>query len=247
MKKRIFVFALAALLLVLLCGCNALDELRETRAEFDGENIVYQGVTYSKLPVCPALYPDIDYDRVVYVVEPDVPLLLISTYCQEQLYQSRDNDFLVHDYEETVYCREDIHAEVSKAIREGWEYTKVYYEYMVYTNDGWDYEEHRYMLTREQIEALELLTTNVEPQKLDEGMQLQSDWCVNLYECSEDELFQRYSGQIAVVGSTYYLLTDDHQLNELAFKVPAGMVSVFDDITEAYRSAYEDEDFDQYA
>lgn len=246
MKKKIFVFALAAVMLFLLCGCDALDELRETRAEFDGENIIYQGVTYVKLPVCPALNPDADYDNAVYVVEPDVPLLLISTHCQEQLYQSEDGNFLVYDYKETVYCREDMHAKVSKSIREGWEYTKVYYHYYEYSDD-WDTQVQKYMLTQEQIDALELLTTNVEPQKLDEGMQLQSDWRVSLYECSEDELFQRYSAQIAAVGSIYYLLIDDHQLNELAFKVPEGMVSIFDDITEAYRNAFADEEIDRYA
>ena len=248
MKKRSLALFLTLVMVFLLCGCDALDELRLQRAEYDWKDIVHQGVTYKKLPICPALNPDIDYDRPVYVVEPDVPLLLISTECLASFYQSKDSNFLLYDYGETVYCRENMYEELSKTIREGWEYTKAYYEYIEYTDDGWDYEVHKYMLTQEQIDAVELLTTNVEPQKLDEGMQLQSDWCVNLYECSEDGYFQRYSGQIAAAGGTYYLLTNDHQLNELAFKVPDGMVSVFDNITEAYRNAYYvDEEFDQYA
>lgn len=245
MKKRIFAFVLAACMVFLLCGCDALEELRQQRAEYEWKDIVYQGVTYKKLPICPALNPEVDYERPVYVTEPDVPLLLITTHATAYFYRSQDGNFLLHDSSEAVFCREDMYDQIESVILKGWEYTKVYYEYSVYTQDDpWGYEERRYMLTQEQTEALEFLVANVEPQILSDGMYLQSDYSVELTECSEDELFCRTRSRIAAAGNTYYLILEERQ----AFQVPDGMVSVFDDITEAYRTAYYvDEEFDQYA
>jgi len=186
------------------------------------------------------LMPEIDYERRVYAVTPEVPLLLIPMEAHESLYVSMDGNFLLepYSYYRVIYCREDMHQQLSKTIREGWEYTKVYYEYIVYTEDSWEYEEREYMLTQEQVEALEFLTTNVEPQVLGEGINLQSDWGVSLQECSEDELFHRDSGRILAAGSTYYLLLEDND-KQVAFQVPDGMAGVFDEITEAYISAYD--------
>lgn len=244
MKKRFLVLFLVLTMVFLLCGCDALDELRLQRAEYDWRDIVHQGVTYKKLPVCPALNPEIDYDRSVYVTGSEVPLLLTKIESLAHLYQSKDGKFLLQDYGETVYCREDLFEEVSKTIREGWEYTKVFYEYTVYTqNDPWEYEEKRYVLTREQTEALEFLVTNVEPKILSDGMYLQSDYSLVLTECSEDELFCRTRSRIAVAGNTYYLILEERQ----AFQVPEGMTSVFDEITEAARNIYDFPESDQIA
>ena len=247
MKKKILALVLAVTLVFLLCGCDALDQLRQQRALYDGGKIIYQGVTYKLLPACDELQPEIDSDRPVYATTEDVPLLLITTEAHENLYLSKDGNFLLEPYSgyRVIYCREDMHGQVSQKIRDGWEYTKVYYEYMVYTEeDSWDFEMHTYMLTQEQVEALEFLTENVEPQTLGEGMSLQTDWGVYLSECSEDSLFHRDSGHISVAGSTYYLVLEDNG-KQVAFQVPEGMVSVFDEITEAYRSAYDYPEADQ--
>lgn len=246
MKKKLLALCLLLSLVLLLCGCDGLEELRSQRAEYAWKDVVHQGVTYKKLPVCPALNPEMDYDRPVYVVEPDVPLLLIKMEADAQFYQSKDSNFLMHYSSEVVYCREDMYEELNSTIAKGWEYTKVYYDYTVFNpEDPWDYEEKRYHFTQEQINALEILTTNVEPQKLGDGLSLDTDWQINIYESSEDGFFNRYSGRIAAVGSSYYLIIQDHQLNEQAFKVPDGMVSTFDDIMEAYRTAYETPEVDE--
>lgn len=239
MKKKIIALSLVFTMIFLLCGCDALDELRAQRATYDGGKIIYQGVTYQLLPDCDQLDPPLDDERPVYAVTPDVPLLLITTEAHESLYLSTDGNFLGELYGSyrQIYCREDMHAQLSQTIKDGWEYTKVYYEYYTY-DDNWNIQDFTYYLTQEQIEALEFLATNVEPQTLGEGMSLTSDWSIYLQECSEDELFHRRSGRISAAGSTYYLILDDNG-SQVAFQVPEGMVSIFDDITEAYRTAYD--------
>ena len=247
MKKRVVAFFLVLTMVFLLCGCDALDQLQAQRGKYQWKDVVFQGVTYKKLPICPALNPQIDYERPVYVVEEDVPLLLTVTHADATFYQSADGNFLLQSQgSEVVFCREELYDQLSSTIAKGWEYTKVYYRYLEVQD--YDYHYEKYMLTQEQMDALETLTTNVEPQKLTAGISLDSDWRISLYECSEDGYFQREGGQIAGVGSSYYLLTTDHQLNQLAFKVPDGLVSTFDDIVEAYFSAYETElEFEQSA
>jgi len=239
MKKRILAFSLVLVMIFLLCGCDALDELRSQRAKYVWKDIVFQDVTYKKLPICPALNPEFDYDSVVYVVEDDVPLLLTATHADARFYQSKDGNFLIYIGSEAVFCREEMYEQLSSTIAKGWEYTKVFYEYIVYSEDGWDYEEHKYELTREQINALETLTTNVEPTTMGDGMYLRRDWTITLQESSEDGYFVRTSGSIVGSGDTYYLVIQDAKLRDQYFKVPDGLVSTFDDITEAYFSAYE--------
>ena len=238
MKKRILAFSLVLVMVFLLCGCDALDELRSQRAEYVWKDILYQDVTYKKLPICPALNPELDNERPVYVVDPEVPLLLITTEADATFYQSVDGNFLLQRSSEAVYVREDMYEQLSSTIAKGWEYTKTYYEYMKY-DENWDYEMKIYTLTQEQVEALEFLTQNVEPTTMEDGMYMQRDWTITLQESSEDGYFVRSGGKIVGVGRNYYLVIQDGKLRDQYFKVPDGLVSTFDDITEAYFSTYD--------
>ena len=239
MKKKLLALCLVLVLVCVLCGCDALDELRAQRAQYKWNNILYQDVTYKKLPICPALNPELDNERPVYVVDPEVPLLLITTEADATFYQSKDGNFLLQRSSEAVYVREDMYDQMYDVIMRGWEYTKTAYEYMEYDED-WNYELKTYTLTAEQVEALEFLTQNVEPTTLEDGMYMQRDWTITLQESSEDGYFVRSGGKIVGVGNAYYLVIQDAKLREQYFKVPAGMVSTFDDITAAYNGRYDE-------
>lgn len=239
MKKKIFALLLAGVMLFLLCGCDALDALRQQQAFYDAGKIVYEDVTYQLLPDCDELQPTLDYEKgMLYVTPADVPVLLTTIMAEEYLYRSEDGDFLCSSGHYTVYCREDRHAELSKIIREGFQTEMVCYEYEVFDPRTLEFSFGEYVLTEEQVTALETLTANVEPQILGEGLSLNYDWYIDLEACSEDMLFRRDGGRIAVAGSTYYLVMEMGS-ERRAFQVPEGMVSVFDDITEAYRDAYD--------
>lgn len=242
MKKRVFAIFLAAVLTLSLCGCDALDEMRQRQIFLNEDTVTYQGVTYRRLPPCDELQPKTDTDTTLYVTAQDVPVLLTTVLYEDSLNPSLDGDFLWGD---SIYCREDRHEEILKTIQEGFTPTKMRYTYYTFDEDTYEDTMQEYVLTTEQIKALETVTANVTPQKLGEGISLSRDFTLWLEECSEDLLFCRDSMQLAASGSTYYLILEVNQ-ETLAFPVPAGMNDTFDTITEAYRSAFLLPESEQY-
>lgn len=236
--KRICAVLLVVLQLFLLCGCSALEEMRDNQAFYDAGKIVRNGVTYQLLPSCEDLSPTVDYTRLIYVTAPDVPVLLSTIYANEVLRVSEDGDFLVNISDDSIYCRQDLHQQLSQRIRDGFTPAVFCYSYEVYEEDTWDYTEERYTLTDEQVDVLELITSTVEPQTMGDGWSLDYDWSVTLEGCSEDMLFRRSEMDIAYTGRSYYLVlyTDTETL---AFAVPDGCNDQLDKITEAHRTAWE--------
>ena len=241
--KKLITLILTGLLILSLCGCSALDEMRRCQLFSDGDTVTYQGVTYRKLPHSEELQPEMDYTTTLYVTKPDVPVLLSAFECTDFLSPSVDGDFLVGS---DIYCRDSRYEEISKVIREGFTPTKIRYVFYSYDEETYEETMHTYVLTQEQVTALETVTANVEPQVLGEGMTLSRDWTLWLEECSEDLLFCRDSMQLAVAGSTYYLILNTNR-ETLAFAVPDGMNATFDTITAAYRDSGLFPDFEQYA
>ena len=244
MKKKGLAGLLAGAMMLLLCGCDALDEMRDAQAFYQDGKIVYEGVTYQLLPKCDEFQPKLDAEKgTIYVTASDVPVLLSTLSAEEMLYRSENGDFLWSH--EKAYCRVERHGEISKRMQENFETETVCYHYMVWEDaENWMPAEYEYVLTDEQMQALETLTANVEPQILGRGMYLEYDWYIDLEACSADMLFRRDGGQIAVAGDTYYLVMEEND-QQHAFQVPDGMVSIFDEITEAYHSAYDYPEYDE--
>ena len=124
-RKLVAVLCLVCLLLPLLCGCNALDKMREKQAFFDAEgNILWNGKVYKKLPSGEDFCPEWDGGQIC-VTEEDVPVLL-SNVCADSFYDIYE-DGLFLEYqgfyeitgEEHFYCREDRYEEFAKKLQEG--------------------------------------------------------------------------------------------------------------------------------
>ena len=86
MKARIKFFAVvmvSVLCVMLLTSCNLIDELREKRVvalDEDIEVIEYKGTKYKRLPYFSTYQIDVDTRENGYIVESDVPLLLIDSF-----------------------------------------------------------------------------------------------------------------------------------------------------------------------
>ncbi len=236
--KRIAALTLILVQLFLLCGCNALDQMRETQAFYDVGKINRNGVIYQLLPSCEELNPPADLTSIVYVTPPDVPVLLSRLLANEQLWLSTDGNFLISLYDDNIYCRQEMHQQMSQRIREGFTPEVVCYSYETYDEETDDVSEDTYILTDEQVEVIELIISTVEPQTMGEGWWLDYDWSVALEECSADMLFRRSDLEIAVSGRTFYLLlyTDTETL---AFTVPTGCNAQLEEITKAYLDSWE--------
>lgn len=236
--KRALTLLLALSTLFLLCGCAALEQMRQEQAFIDQETgyITWNGATYQALSHNEYFTIESESNRYVYATEPDVPVLLSQGFAERTLIRS-DDDQILWDYRNSVYyCESSAYEEMNARIKAPFQPEIVCYSYSVYNEETYDYDTLYYTLTQEQVEAIELVVQNTEPTVLGDGMFLEEEYCISLQECSEDMLFRRGCADISVNGSTYYLhlYTND---GTVLFIVPEGCKAVFDEIVKAYITA----------
>lgn len=108
--KRTLYRCLAVLLLLAmacsLCGCQELDEMRESHAilQEDG-SILWDEKIFLPLPEenIPA-YLDYDYMQYIYVTEPEVPVLLSTVMVEDILILSAGGNYLNSINDDALYC-----------------------------------------------------------------------------------------------------------------------------------------------
>ena len=231
--KRIFAVFLVVCLLCSLSGCVALDEMRKSQAflQADGD-IVWQENTYRLLPEAEELFPELNYENQLAVTAPDVPLLLSVFLFEKQCFASKDGKFLqLLDGE--LYCRADAYEEISRRLREGFEPEIYCYFYDVYDEENWDFTEEKYVLTAEQVQAVETVCSSVEPYSAGELGRPEAVHSVYLYGCSGDMLQQSCNTEILATTAGYSILLYTEE-DVLVFPVPEGMHDMFNKIMEAY-------------
>lgn len=232
-RKILTLCCLACFLLLLLSGCQKLDEMRASQAFFDGDgNILWNDSVYKLLPQGEYFAPDIDYSKTVYVTEKDVPVLLQDLFAEDRLYATED-DLILESDSYGYYCREDRYGEIEQKLREPFRTEIVCYTYGVYDYREDEYVDRVYQLTQEQWDALQEVTKTVAPVVRGDGWDLSYDYRVSLYECSEDRLFQRYSMDLSVSGDTYYLWVDTQQTTEI-YQVPESQSEMMAEILWSY-------------
>lgn len=232
MKRMVRIVSLIAVLgiLLTLCGCDVLDELRTSRAMVtpDGVITLYNGTKYMLLPECQELSPTFTQFEQVYVVEEEVPLLL-TAFSDNYLIKSDDGLFLQAFAEEgatSYYCRSDVYDSVLERINQG--FTPDIYCYSYY-----DYEtEERllYTLTQAQVDALIQVCTTQEPEILPEAAILDYGYVADLFFCTEDTLFRQDTVDICMIKGKYYVLDCDDATT--LYSVPAELSPVFAGILE---------------
>lgn len=238
--KRSLVLVLVLVLLCSLCGCKALDEMRNAQI-FPGESgeIVWNGTVYKALPYCEYLFVETVYDPI-YLTEEDVPVLLSPVFFQQIFYTSEDGRFLMDpESENAYYCNATDYDAICARLETPFEAEILCYWYSEYSDDYFDYEYKAYTLTNEQMAAISQVTETVEPKAMEKEFLLDYDWSVVLDGCSADMLLRRSDMEIAVRGDTYYLVVYADVQN-LVYTVPASMNDTFAQILRAYT---ESEDF----
>lgn len=225
------VFLIAVLgLLLSLCGCGVLDELRTSRAMVtpDGVITLYNGTEYMLLPECQELSPAFTRFEQVYVVEEDIPLLL-TVFSDNCLIKSDDGLFLqtfTEDGEFFYYCRSDVYDSVLARINQG--FTPDIYCYSYY-----DYETEEnllYTLTQAQVDALIQVCATQEPEILPEAAMLGDGYMADLFVCTEDKLFRQDTVDVCMIKEKYYVLSGDDAT--ILYSVPSELSPVFAGILE---------------
>jgi hypothetical protein len=239
--KRGLVLLLVLVQLFCLCGCDALDEMRENQvsANEDG-SITWKGTVYKALPYCEYLWVDTEYEAV-YVTEPDVPVLLSPMFADKELYISTQGNFLVDERDDwadwVYYCPEDQYDELCARFDAPFAADKVCYAYDVY-DDDYEYRTAYYTLTEQQVATVARVLQEVEPTTMQVQWLPYYEYSMWLMECSEDMLLRRDTMELAVNEGSYciFVYTDTEVL---VYTVPDTLTSDFAQIAATYIDAYE--------
>lgn len=232
MKKRIKLLSLPIVLTMcfLLCGCNALDELRESRAVVaeDGTIVLADGSEYRALPECEELTPEIYNGGTVYVVKEDLPLLLTS-FSHQSYFKSADGIFLqsYNDGSNIFYCRTDVYDKVLERINNGFEGEIYGYWYYDYKKE----KDYFYKLKPDQAEAIENVLATQEGEQLSEVASLEYEYLADLWLCTEDKLFMRDAVDVCVLDGKYYVV-DFGLENTTLYSVPDELTETFKEVLE---------------
>lgn len=232
MKRMVRIVSLIAVLGILLslCGCDVLDELRSSRAMVtpDGVITLYNGTEYMLLPECQELSPDFTQYEQIYVVEEEIPLLL-TAFSGNSLTKSDDGLFL-QTYAEngaiSYYCRSDVYDSVLARINTGFTPDIYCYSYYDYETD----EDLLYTLTQAQVDALMQVCTTQEPEILPEAAMPGYGYIADLFACTEDKLFRQDTVDVCMIKDKYYVLGGDD--DTVLYSVPEEMSPVFAGILE---------------
>lgn len=232
MKKsfRILSLILIVVMCFSLCGCKALDDLRESRASLTESGTIKlpDSTEYKLLPPCEELLPNIDATDTVYVSDEELPLLL-TVFSKNSYSKSYDGIFLHDDYAvSTYYCRTDVYDNIVERINRGFVAESYCYRYY-----DTNYNERYYKLTERQARAVTEVYNNQTPIILPNIASMVYEYEIDLMLCSEDMLFMRDTVDICVKDNKYYLI--DYQLDATSlYAIPDNLASEFKAIMKNY-------------
>ncbi len=253
---RITALILSALLLCsVFTGCDMLDEMRRAHAvKSENDNIILNGNEYKYVPFgSPTALFNLDLVPTsdIYVTEPDVPVLLSEGFYEFYGYVSEDGKFLYvydEDYNSIYYCRTDVYDTLIERLDEPFvpEVLAYAYSYYDYENDVDIYDS--YILTEEEQNAVEDVLRSVEPVQQENYSVYQAESYCDLYECSEDLIFNRMvlsieykNGRYAVAREIGNGITEVHRVPDELVNIFAGIMASQFAADSIYLDFFEDE------
>ncbi len=232
MKKITRFLSLIVLLGIILslCGCSYLDELRATRATIveDGAIRLVDGTEYYLLPENEYFSPDFTNDATFYAVDDeDVPLLLIDLFGYYG-YKTQDGQFLKMYLTGSTqyYCRADSFDSMLERMNSSFTPELYCYDYYDYET----YENQLYTLTPQQAEAVESVLENQEPYALPTGAKLDYEYRISLYRYTSDYLFCDKFVDICYADGAFYLVEN----GKMIYTVPNSMYVTFSRAVKKY-------------
>lgn len=239
--KRLGILLLLGAMVFALCGCDALDEMREHQI-FPNEDgsFVINDVRYVQLEANDYFTPGDTFDGTYYLTESDVPLLLSSQFCIGSLDLTEDGRFCRDWRRDLWFCREDLFEEVQAKNREPFVPDTLFYSYVTWDEHG-EWKDMVYKLSLEEVAAIaQVLKT--EPLQLGDGIYISSDWEFGLTEATDDLLFRHGGPSIHKAGNTFYV-SAYKDTGATTYQVPEELNPIFEKISAAYRKEFYHEEF----
>ena len=242
MKKVFRNITLAAIIIILcfaLGGCEYLDEARAQRFYLDSEgNLCNQTTKYIPLSNRGDLNPLFEEIKSVYLVNKDVPILLVSIF-GESMTISDDNKFIIRDntdryessgadiFSDKIYCRSDCYTDIANTIKKG--FTVDNYGYYWYNNAN--YERELYKISDDQLKVLQEVLNTVKGEPIPDEATINSDYSVNIGAYSADRLFSKPFCTIHKSGVNYTIQKTVNDMDYI-YAVPGEYNYVFSKICE---------------
>ncbi len=253
--KRVLAVVCAFVLCLSLCGCRELDEMKANHATWmENGYILWNDYTYIPLySTDEAVYyeyvEDLNWDdsEVIYVTQPDVPVLLSEmmgtngyTGAGGLLLEVNGYDYppsmslhdtMEYDYKNYIYCRADMYNWTVEALQSGYEiqdYGYYFYDYDTgYVKRG--------TLADAQRQAIEDVLKNVTPIKDTNGDHyIYYDQSLTITAYSMAHLFSQGIGELYYNNGTYTLeysyYDEEYNRYDEFYDIPEKYTALFDEL-----------------
>ena len=119
MKKRILITVLAVVLTLSLCSCSYIDDLRAGQFIWGNDEhtslLSRDGTEYRKIPNSRSVNLHFEGNKLGYIVNPEIPLLLAGSSAEDYVYLEKDYNYIeayADDYQTSVvFCRSERYDE----------------------------------------------------------------------------------------------------------------------------------------
>ncbi|MBR5529481.1 MAG: hypothetical protein IKU57_03295 [Oscillospiraceae bacterium] len=230
--KRLTILLLVSVMVFALCGCDALDDMREHQI-FPAEDgsFVIDNARYVRLETNDYFAPGDTPNGEYFLTEKDVPVLLSNQFCIGALELTNDGRFCRDWRRGMWFCREDIFEEMQTKNREPFVPDTLFYTY-TYCDKNGEWQDKDYVLSQEEVAAIAEVLKG-DPLQLGDGVYISSDWEFGLTEATADLLFRHSGPSIHKAGNSFYVSTHK-DTGATTYQVPAELNPIFEKITAAY-------------
>lgn len=248
--KKIRLIALICVICMaamMLSSCNLIDELKEQRFVYADEQhnttIEYKGKKYVYLENPKGLSLDFSYDVYGYIVEKDVPLLLLDMLGRYCRYSEELGIIMLED--NTLYCLESKYDEYCKLLENAvLDHYKIDYQYMNYQTR--ELEDVRVVLDEDVTDLINGTILNIKGLKPTGESQhafqfLSIDKCDKTGFVHETDVFELYRDPYNDVCGIRLL---DSEYNYVHYEFPEEFESIIEKLFDNY---YHDDSYGYYA
>ena len=200
--KRVIVTCLLAVVLLSLCSCNMLDELKNKHVIYDEnspETLEFRGEKYERIRLKPLVILNCGLSETVYAEKRGFPILLLDEFGAYSVYCEEKDIFHINSYGHVggYFAHEDKAEEYRKMIENN-DLSYLKFDYYEYDQTLQKRIEKSYILEEELMKNISELTTSGEVSQIDSSEILH---CLELIRCDETNLLESELNGITIVQS----------------------------------------------
>ena len=190
--KKIVLSVLAVCVMLSLCSCIQLDDLKSVQAfEISDYELQYKDKTYIKLAEEGMISIDMRVDDGMFyncrVTKKDVPVLLSSTLGSFGLVDEKRG---IIDYNNAYYAREDVYPDLKKTI-DNKEFTKLVVELDAY-DENYNYYVKHYEFSKQEEKVINNILKSTKKVSIEDVDVFSYNWVCDGYKSDDRIIIKEY-------------------------------------------------------